>query len=209
MTRSSGLPRSHIRPCRRRRDGRLSGPLLICCSSRPSVSLNFFLNTQCHKLPFNMLKTDVSRGQALRDNAAAADWTFGSSVLPVAVLAKPVELRFQYHFMGNKSTNRLDKASLLQSSAVQRVTGVWKAYEAAGMGIRIPPRHIIPAVPLPHLYIDHPDPLLRCIIQRYRHSGRVYPLAAIYRSISAAFAHPKDPGQAESAGAYDIPDNCL
>jgi hypothetical protein len=156
-----------------------------------------------------MLKTDISRGQALRDDAATADWTFGSSVLPVAVLAKPVELRFQYHFMGNKSTNRLDKASLPQRFAMQRVKWVQEAYEAAGMGIRIPPRYIIPTVPLPHLYIIHLDPLLRSIIQRYRRSGRVYRLAAIYRSISAAFAHPKDPGQAESAGAYDIPDNCL
>lgn len=33
-------------------------------------------------------------------------------LLPLEVMAKPLELRFKYHFEGDRPTNKLDKASL-------------------------------------------------------------------------------------------------
>lgn len=49
-----------------------------------------------------------------RDNQTA-DSTKGEErlvLLPLEVMAKPLELRFKYHFEGDRPTNKLDKVSL-------------------------------------------------------------------------------------------------
>jgi hypothetical protein len=38
-----------------------------------------------------------------------ADWTAGNGLYPLQALVPPVELRFKYHFMGARNTNRVDK----------------------------------------------------------------------------------------------------
>ena len=36
-------------------------------------------------------------------------------LLPLEVMAKPLELRFRYHFDGDKPTNRLDKVCQIRT----------------------------------------------------------------------------------------------
>ncbi|OXM81277.1 hypothetical protein C364_01141 [Cryptococcus neoformans Bt63] len=36
-------------------------------------------------------------------------WSFGMGLYPLQALVHPIELRFRYHFMGTKGTNRIDK----------------------------------------------------------------------------------------------------
>lgn len=36
-------------------------------------------------------------------------WAAGNGLYPIQALCKPIALRFKYHFMGTRSTNRVDK----------------------------------------------------------------------------------------------------
>ncbi len=42
-------------------------------------------------------------------------------LLPLEVLAKPLELRFKYHFEGDRPTNRLDKVGSRRSSSIMSI----------------------------------------------------------------------------------------
>lgn len=47
-------------------------------------------------------------------------------LLPLEVMAKPLELRFKYHFEGDRPTNKLDKVSLDKSTRMVN-TLTWTA----------------------------------------------------------------------------------
>lgn len=55
-------------------------------------------------------------------DSQATDITKGEEplvLLPLEVMAKPLELRFKYHFEGDRPTNKLDKVSLADGAFTQ------------------------------------------------------------------------------------------
>lgn len=51
------------------------------------------------------------RKESLEETGASKhpQWSFGMGLYPLQALVHPIELRFRYHFMGTKGTNRIDK----------------------------------------------------------------------------------------------------
>ncbi len=65
--------------------------------------------------PYSIL-SDVLTHYLRRELLAASEERKGESapyrppvLLPLEVMVRPLELRFQYHFLGDRPTNRLDK----------------------------------------------------------------------------------------------------
>ncbi|GMK56795.1 hypothetical protein CspeluHIS016_0306350 [Cutaneotrichosporon spelunceum] len=54
-------------------------------------------------------------------------WASGAGLYPIQALVKPIELRFRYHFMGQRNTNRVDKPEWAFASVTDMV------YEHAGL----------------------------------------------------------------------------
>lgn len=50
-----------------------------------------------------------TEGEKLGMVTAIPDWTSGEGLYPLQTLVKPIALRFKYHFMGKRNTNRVDK----------------------------------------------------------------------------------------------------
>ncbi|WWC61139.1 uncharacterized protein I303_103718 [Kwoniella dejecticola CBS 10117] len=50
-----------------------------------------------------------AEGEDLHGEERPAHWSAGKGLYPLQAMIKPIELRFQYHFMGKKGTNRVDK----------------------------------------------------------------------------------------------------
>jgi len=55
------------------------------------------------------------------DNAEAPTKDEPFVLLPLEVMAKPLELRFKYHFEGDRPTNRLDKVGSRRSSSIMSI----------------------------------------------------------------------------------------
>lgn len=51
------------------------------------------------------------RKESLEETGASShpQWSSGMGLYPLQALVRPIELRFRYHFMGTKGTNRIDK----------------------------------------------------------------------------------------------------
>ncbi len=57
-------------------------------------------------------------------DSQTADSTKGEEplvLLPLEVIAKPLELRFKYHFEGDRPTNKLDKVSLIGGTCIDKM----------------------------------------------------------------------------------------
>ncbi|WVW83112.1 hypothetical protein I302_105130 [Kwoniella bestiolae CBS 10118] len=50
-----------------------------------------------------------AEGEDLHGEVRPSHWSSGKGLYPVQAMIKPIELRFKYHFMGKKGTNRVDK----------------------------------------------------------------------------------------------------
>ncbi|WWC90049.1 uncharacterized protein L201_004981 [Kwoniella dendrophila CBS 6074] len=50
-----------------------------------------------------------AEGEDLHGENRPPHWSSGKGLYPIQAMIKPIELRFQYHFMGKKGTNRVDK----------------------------------------------------------------------------------------------------
>ncbi|WVQ70105.1 uncharacterized protein L199_008330 [Kwoniella botswanensis] len=50
-----------------------------------------------------------AEGEDLHGEERPSHWSAGKGLYPIQTLIKPIALRFQYHFMGTKGTNRVDK----------------------------------------------------------------------------------------------------
>ncbi|WWC69475.1 uncharacterized protein I206_103416 [Kwoniella pini CBS 10737] len=50
-----------------------------------------------------------AEGEELHGEDRPSHWSVGKGLYPIQAMIKPIELRFKYHFMGQKGTNRVDK----------------------------------------------------------------------------------------------------
>ncbi|OCF54147.1 hypothetical protein L486_08343 [Kwoniella mangroviensis CBS 10435] len=50
-----------------------------------------------------------AEGEDLHGEERPSHWSIGKGLYPIQAMIKPIELRFKYHFMGTKGTNRVDK----------------------------------------------------------------------------------------------------
>ncbi|WWD01416.1 hypothetical protein V866_008360 [Kwoniella sp. B9012] len=50
-----------------------------------------------------------AEGEDLHGKERPSHWSAGKGLYPIQALIKPIELRFKYHFMGTKGTNRVEK----------------------------------------------------------------------------------------------------
>lgn len=87
---------------------------------KQGVCLNEHFKTFCIckrsvLLPYKIMPyigTDMRhRKESLEETGASKhpQWSFGTGLYPLQALVHPIELRFRYHFMGTKGTNRIDK----------------------------------------------------------------------------------------------------
>jgi hypothetical protein len=81
----------------------LKWPLRIDYPSAPAPQRRAFERAYAELLHLQ------AEGERMGMGLAVADWTKGYGLYPLQALVQPIELRFKYHFMGSKNTNRVDK----------------------------------------------------------------------------------------------------
>lgn len=65
----------------------------------------------------NFCFSELENSACFSSSESAPGWE-PPVLLPLEVMSRPLELRFKYHFSGDRSTNRLDKVSVLASYAI-------------------------------------------------------------------------------------------
>lgn len=95
----------------------LKWPLRVDYASVPPAERRAFEHAYCDLLA---LQAEGER-HGLTQPGSEPAWASGAGLYPIQALVRPIELRFRYHFMGRRNTNRVDKPEWAFASVTDTV----------------------------------------------------------------------------------------